>query len=552
MTTIKWCVDMADSLESESAAALLSMKDGCLNSKSSKTPVVMSRNPPRIRKRNRRIFNDYEDTSYTLSRPSARKSARNVSPRIDDPEWTPEKRGGGRQIKKEPAPVAAVPDKKVIQKVGIRLRNLLKLPKAHRWVCYEWFYSNIDQPLFLGDNEFCAYLKQSFPLLKTRKLSRVQWCKIRRIMGKPRRCSPAFFEEEVRALHDKRHNIRQLQQRKVLNTDSFNSLPEDIPLPLVIGTKVTARLRKPQDGLFEGSIDAVDTQTATYRIKFDRSGLGTHSVPDFEVLSADPPETMPKSSFIQRQRPRTIYYSTPPRPMVSFPHGTHLDNDPLLGGSPLRPGLSATGETTSTVGGFPVDFLTLMVQLSKILSHKKEKIAKLKDMNSQAEMTSYGKLITPEFKKRYAALIMEFEVLNKDLQESLEGILKYCEKLAPEQGLQCMLQPQAIRSKCLEEAREMMQQCATTEHLELPEVPAVDLVAKLTSLMLQIKNLAQGDLNSFEFKSLNEALLDIQGSLDTRNIGVFQNKVQIHINHIQNGLSQLGSLHAFTSSAILD
>lgn len=532
------------------------MKDGGLSTKQ-KTPVVMSRNPPRTRKRNRRIFNDYEDTSYTLSRPSARKSARNLSPKVDDPEWTPEKRTGGRQAKKETAPVPVIPDKKVIQKVGIRLRNLLKLPKAHRWVCYEWFYSNIDQPLFLGDNEFCAYLKQSFPLLKTRKLSRVQWCKIRRIMGKPRRCSAAFFDEEVRALHERRQNIRQLQQRKVLNKDTFDGLPDEIPLPLVIGTKVTARLRKPQDGLFEGSIDAVDTQTATYRIKFDRSGLGTHSVPDFEVLSTDSPETMPKASFVQRQRPRTVYYSTPPRPLAPFGQGAHLDNDPLLTGSSLRPGLSGVDEA-STVGGFSVDFLTLMVQLSKILSHKKEKIAKLKDMNSQAErVTSYGEVITPEFKKRYAALIMEFEVLNKDLQESLEGILKYCEKLAPEQGLQCVLQPQAIRNKCLEEARDIVQRCVSARGAEEEEdeeerlpSPMMELVAQLTSLMLQIKNLAEGDLNSFEFKSLNEALVDIQNGLDPRNVSVFQNKVQIHISHIQNGLSQLGSLHAFTSSAI--
>lgn len=37
------------------------------------------------------------------------------------------------------------PDKKVAQKIGVRLRNLLKLPKAHKWVCYEWFYSNLDK-----------------------------------------------------------------------------------------------------------------------------------------------------------------------------------------------------------------------------------------------------------------------------------------------------------------------------------------------------------------------------------------------------------------------
>ena len=39
-----------------------------------------------------------------------------------------------------------------------------------------------------------------------------------------------------------------------------------------------------QDGLFVGQIDAVDTSNNTYRITFDRLGLGTHSVPDYEVL----------------------------------------------------------------------------------------------------------------------------------------------------------------------------------------------------------------------------------------------------------------------------
>lgn len=35
-----------------------------------------------------------------------------------------------------------------LKKLGVRLRNLLKLPKAHKWVCYEWFYSNLDQYVF--------------------------------------------------------------------------------------------------------------------------------------------------------------------------------------------------------------------------------------------------------------------------------------------------------------------------------------------------------------------------------------------------------------------
>lgn len=45
-----------------------------------------------------------------------------------------------------------------------------------------------------------------------------------------------------------------------------------------------ARLRKPQDGLFTGVVDALDTVSNSYRITFDRPGLGTHSIPDYEVL----------------------------------------------------------------------------------------------------------------------------------------------------------------------------------------------------------------------------------------------------------------------------
>lgn len=217
---------------------------------------------------------------------------------------------------------------------------------------------------------------------------------------------------------------------------------------------------------------------------------------------------MPKASFLQRQRPpRHIFYGTPPK-NLAYSQASQLENDPLLGGSPLRPGLSSVDES-STVGGFPVEFLTLMVQLSKILSVKREKIDKLRDLNTQAErMTSYGQPILPEFKKRYAALIMEFDVLNKDLEESLEGILAYCEKMAPEQGLQFVIQPQAIRNKCLEEARQLMQRCSPVAGSTSPSASApaassssslpspsssslapkvLDLVAQLTSLMLQVK-----------------------------------------------------------------
>lgn len=48
----------------------------------------------------------------------------------------------------------------------------------------------------------------------------------------------AFFEEERRELDRKRAKIRQLQQRKPTDQNTCKDLPTEIPLQLVIGTKV--------------------------------------------------------------------------------------------------------------------------------------------------------------------------------------------------------------------------------------------------------------------------------------------------------------------------
>ncbi|KAH0513638.1 Protein lin-9-like protein [Microtus ochrogaster] len=401
----------------------------------------------------------------------------------------------------------STPDKKASQKIGFRLRNLLKLPKAHKWCIYEWFYSNIDK------------------------------------------CSSAFFEEERSALKQKRQKIRLLQQRKVADVSQFKDLPDEIPLPLVIGTKVTARLRGVHDGLFTGQIDAVDTLNATYRVTFDRTGLGTHTIPDYEVLSNEPHDTMPIAAFGQKQRP-SRFLVTPPRLHYTPPLQSPItDSDPLLGQSPWRSKIS--GSDTETLGGFPVEFLIQVTKLSKILMIKKEHIKKLREMNTEAEkLKSYSMSIGIEFQRRYATIVLELEQLNKDLNKVLHKVQQYCYELAPDQGLQPADQPTDLRRRCEEEAQEIVRQansssgqpCVENENL-------TDLIARLTAILLQIKCLAEGgDLNSFEFKSLTDSLNDIKNTIDASNISCFQNNVEIHVAHIQSGLSQMGNLHAFAAN----
>nr|XP_006625804.1 PREDICTED: protein lin-9 homolog isoform X1 [Lepisosteus oculatus] len=530
--------------ESSSAKALVSLKEGSLsntwNEKHSSVPKPQNskgrsnyssmETPTRSSKRSRLLC---EDEDRQMNSRSPRRSQRVIT--------APQK-----------LTTVATPDKKASQKIGLRLRNLLKLPKAHKWCIYEWFYSNIDRPLFEGDNDFCVCLKESFPNLKTRKLTRVEWATIRRLMGKPRRCSAAFFAEERSALKQKRQKIRLLQQRKFTDVSHCKDLPEEIPLPLVIGTKVTARLRGVHDGLFTGQIDAVDTSAATYRVTFDRNGLGTHTVPDYEVLSNEPHETMPISAFAQKQRPsRFQAFMTPPRlPYTTSVQHPIMDNDPLLGQSSWKSKLSGTdGET---LGGFPVKFLVQVTRLSRILMIKKEHIKLLKEMNTEAEkLKSYSMPIGFEFQKRYATIVLDLEQLNKDLNKVLHEVQAYCYELAPEQGMQPADQPSDLRRRCEEEAQDIVRQANTLSngHYSIQNESLTDLISRLTALLLQIKCLAEGsDLNSFEFKSLTDSLNDIKNSIDSSNISCFQDNVEIHVAHIQSGLSQMGNLHAFAAN----
>ncbi|KAM3860892.1 protein lin-9 homolog [Diretmus argenteus] len=534
--------------ESSSAEALVSLKEGSLsNTLNEKNNFPRAHN---TRGRHSSLTMDTPTRSSKRSRLFREEEEQQPQQRV--PSRSPRR---SQRVTTTPQKFANVttPDKKVSQKIGLRLRNLLKLPKAHKWCIYEWFYSNIDRPLFEGDNDFCLCLKESFPNLKTRKLTRVEWGTIRRLMGKPRRCSSAFFAEERTALRQKRQKMRLLQQRKLSDVSHCKDLPDEIPLPLIIGTKVTARLRGVHDGLFTGQIDAVDTSAATYRVTFDRNGLGTHTVPDYEVLSNEPNETMPISAFAQKHRAARYLQNLMTPPRGAYPSATTpvlMDNDHLMSQSPWKSKLP--GAEGDTLGGFPVKFLVQVTRLSKILMIKKEHIKHLKDMNTEAEkLKSYSMPIGLDFQKRYATTVLELEQLNKDLNKVLHEVQQFCCELAPDQGMAPADRPTELRRRCEEEAQEMVQQSNSLRdgQQSVTNSSLTHLISRLTALLLQIKCLADGgDLNSFEFKSLTDSLNDIKTSLDPSNLSCFQNNVEIHVAHIQSGLSQLGNLHAFAAN----
>lgn len=256
-------------------------------------------------------------------------------------------------------------------------------------------------------------------------------------------------------------------------------------MQLVIGTKVTARLRKPQDGLFTGSIDAVDTSNNTYRITFERQGLGTHSVPDYEVLSNEPPETMTISTF-QNKRPSRNGIS--PFPKSSPATGLKHKKDPLLSITMLnKPILSPID---GQVGGFPIRLLQKMVLVTKILSAKRTKIKALKNMNTEAEkITSFEGEIPEDFERRYAVILVDLERLNRDLEMYLNEMQLYCQEIALEPSVAAMLLPSHLREKCREDALEIVQRHNTVIAADKGPVTnqsILELITDLTALMLQV------------------------------------------------------------------
>ncbi|XP_046978344.1 protein lin-9 homolog [Vanessa cardui] len=489
--------------------------------------------PARIRKKNRFIFvDDFVNTSPPRQSPKR-------TPKILAK--TPNKQSSGKKQKsptKTPKNVERnedkvsnqSPDRKSGQRIGMRLRNLLKLPKAHKWVCFEYFYSNIDKALFDGENDFMICLKESFPQLTNKKLTQVQWAKIRRMMGKPRRCSQAFFAEERKELERKRKLIRYIQQRKTADI-CVKDLPNEIPMQLVVGTKVTARLRKPQDGLFTGCIDAVDTSNNTYRITFERPKLGTHSVPDYEVLSNEPPDTICLSSITQKFRPRYVMQEIFNLYQPTAPNKNNSQSDPMIGCNDL------SKHFDSKIGSYPFPLLELIVKLNKILQAKKGKINRLKEYNCEAEKRkSFGQRMPEDFERKYAATVIDLERMNMDLQEYINEIQMYCQQIAPGPSLAAMLAPSHLREKCREEAAVLVEK---NNNGSIKESNVIDLVTDLTALMLQVKSLSDSDQNAYELSVLQGTMDQIKMKLEPQYQRLFQNNVELHMQRIQMGLGQM-------------
>lgn len=481
--------------------------------------------PARIRKKNKLFFDDdivNEKPLRTspIKRPVRTEPVKSPSKSAKKRRMTPSKlskpKEDANDSDDEPEKISSTAqtfDRIGSQRIGLRLRNILKLPKAHKWVGYEFFYSYLDRSLFEGENDFQICLHDLFPALSNRQLTRIEWNKVRKLMGKPRRSSQAFFDEERHELERRRQKIRLLQTRKSADLEFVRDLPNEIPLPLPVGTKVTARLRHPQDGMFTGSIDAFDSMSSIYRITFDRVGLGTHSVPDFEVAANEFIESIPLNTITKDSRPKnnSQYLNR------KFGLLSGNKNDPLLGSEIYNNSkLKSIMLSKESIGGFQLKHIEMIIRTKKTIAAKQMKLVRLKSMNAEAEiLKSTGDTVSEDFQRRYASILIGMEKLNCDLTKYLSQIQTLSRDLTKEPLIAAMLTPSYLREQCKSLALDTVEK----NNQAVKEESMLRLITDLATIMWVASNLSSDEGNSSARTVLDVCLEESKSRLDPENIG---------------------------------
>jgi len=105
------------------------------------------------------------------------------------------------------------------------------------------------------------------------RLTRVEWGVIRSSLGKPRRLSKRFLQEEREKLEQYRESVR--KHYNDVRSGICDGLPTDLARPLSVGQRVIACHPKSRE-VHDGNILTVDRNRC--RVQFDRPELGVEFV----------------------------------------------------------------------------------------------------------------------------------------------------------------------------------------------------------------------------------------------------------------------------------
>lgn len=187
-----------------------------------------------------------------------------------------------------------------VQYLKEKISHSLSLRDVRRWCIYEWFYSAIDYPWF-AKREFVEYLDH-VGLGHIPRLTRVEWGVVRSSLGKPRRFSKRFLQEEREKLKQYRESVRTHYAN--LRAGLGEGLPTDLARPLSVGQQVVTIHPKTRE-LHNGSILTVDRNNCL--VQFDRPDLGVELVMDIDCMPLDPEENMPEALRRRKMLSDSLY-----------------------------------------------------------------------------------------------------------------------------------------------------------------------------------------------------------------------------------------------------
>lgn len=433
-----------------------------------------------------------------------------------------------------------------------KLKNVLKLPKARRFVFCEFFYSGVDQQLFLAENEFSQLMKESFPNLKCTKLRKPEWREVRRLIGKPRRCSQVFLNEERESLEAKRQKIRTIYNGTCtsLGQEQFD-LPALLPRPPVVGMKIYARVRTPKDGIYAGTVDAVLDDG--YRVVFDKDdSIPPKVIKDYEVMFDQPAELLSLNYFLEMNRAniRGTAKISPMSHLYPTPNFIHAEGNKnrgvLVMGLPdgnVVPAYSMQGQKRvgsmgkdEKVGNFPVRMLVILVKLCKVIDYKKQLITNLTLMNDSAErMNLLANDYPHEFKVQYSQLVLDIEHINKLFKTYLSAIQGYHSTLLPHLNEpQPADRPENLRKTSYTHAFQIVKHCNSELVVHVKSKHVLQLITSLTSIIIQLRTIGiqKKRFSACDLNVLSESLKQIRSQIQPQNAAAFQDCVEVHMKQI--------------------
>uniref|UniRef100_A0A183C4E1 DIRP domain-containing protein n=1 Tax=Globodera pallida TaxID=36090 RepID=A0A183C4E1_GLOPA len=442
-----------------------------------------------------------------------------------------------------------------------KLKNVLKLPQARRFVFCEFFYSGVDQQLFLAENEFSQLMQESFPNLKCTKLRKAEWREIRRLIGKPRRCSQAFLDEEREALEAKRRKIRAIYNGTCTSLeDEFMDLPTHLPRPPIVGQKIYARVRTPRDGIYAATVDAI-TQDG-YRVVFDREDvLPAAYIKDYEVMFDQPTELLSINYFLEQNRANVRLRGAKPTSAAFLlnHHRHHFYPSPagvaavaaggghghVLGVGASMNGIQNMHSPTKNrmaipkdekVGNFPVRMLVILVKLCKVVEYKKKLVSNLTVMNDYAEKINLlGSTYPLEFKVQFAQLVIDLETVNRLFRNYLVALQTHYTTLLPHLSEPHLSdRPELLRKQCNTTAYQIVKHC--NSELNVRNKRILQLITSLASIMLQLRNIGAQNkkFTASDMNLLSESLKQIRAQITPQNAAAFQDYVEVHMRQILN------------------